>query len=61
MFEWVRDQGKDSEKFAFGALFYDFLKANNTGLDIEVYEPEIYSGYGFLMTHTCRSGNHLTI
>ena len=45
MFEWVRDLGRDSEKFAFGALFYYFLRANDTGLDIEVYEPEIYSGY----------------
>ena len=35
----------DTSKFAFGALFYEWLKNNDVGIKIDVYEPEIYSGY----------------
>lgn len=40
---WISDV--NSEKFAFGALFYEFLQNNNINLNIDIYEPEIYSGY----------------
>jgi len=44
-FSWIKSKSNDRQKqFAFGALFYEFLNKNNI-LDIDVYEPEIYSGY----------------
>lgn len=43
MFDWVNSV--ESNKFAFGALFYDWLKNHNIALDMAIYEPEIYSGY----------------
>ena len=42
-FEWINTV--ESSKFAFGALFYNFLLENKIGLDMSIYEPEIYSGY----------------
>jgi len=45
-FAWI--SGVNSRKFAFGALFYDFLKRYPTQLDMDVYEPEIFSGYRVL-------------
>lgn len=35
----------DSKKFAFGALFYNFMLNNTIPLQMSIYEPEIYSGY----------------
>ena len=34
-----------SNKFAFGALFYNYLTKNEVPLKMSIYEPEIYSGY----------------
>lgn len=42
-FEWIDEV--NSQQFAFGALFYPYLLNNNVELDIDVYEPEVYSGY----------------
>jgi len=44
-FQWIKNKPNEKQKqFAFGALFYEFLKKDNI-LDIDLYEPEIYSGY----------------
>lgn len=43
MFEWVNSV--DSKKFAFGALFYNWLKNHKIAIEMAIYEPEIYSGY----------------
>ena len=46
MFKWLLSLPKERiNQFAFGALFYPFLLENETGLDIDIYEPEMYSGY----------------
>ena len=45
-FKWIEEQ--NSKKFAFGALFYEYLKNNETNLKIDIYEPEMYSGYRML-------------
>lgn len=42
-FEWINTV--DYKKFAFGALFYDWLLKNRVDLPISVYEPEMFSGY----------------
>ena len=42
-FEWINSV--ESTKFAFGALFYNFLLENKIPLEMSIYEPEIYSGY----------------
>ena len=42
-FEWI--ESIDSKKFAFGALYYEFLKENDVNLEMSIYEPEIFSGY----------------
>lgn len=42
-FEWISSTG--DRRFAFGALFFDYLKDNNTPVKLNIYEPEIYSGY----------------
>jgi MoaA/NifB/PqqE/SkfB family radical SAM enzyme len=45
-FNWINTLDVNRQKqFAFGALFYNFMKENNIALDIDIYEPEIYSGY----------------
>ena len=46
LFLWLDSLSKEEQKkFAFGALFYPFLLNNEFKLDIDIYEPEIYSGY----------------
>lgn len=48
LFEWLATMPEMRIKqFAFGALFYEYLNKNegNIGIDINIYEPEIYSGY----------------
>lgn len=44
-FEWLNSENVDETKFAFGALFYPYLLKNDTGLKMDIYEPEIFSGY----------------
>ena len=39
---------KEQQKFAFGALFYDFLITNHLPLNISIYQHHIYSGYMML-------------
>lgn len=51
-FEYIKSV--DTSKFAFGALFYEWLKEYDNGLKIDIYEPEIYSGYR-LMDNTYKS------
>lgn len=45
-FEWIKTV--NSKQFAFGALFYDFLKINDVGLEMSIYNPDVYSGYVLL-------------
>ncbi len=46
LFEWISTLNKSEyEKFAYGANFYDYLKENQSKLPIDIYEPEMYSGY----------------
>jgi hypothetical protein len=45
-FKWV--ESINSEKFAFGALFYDYISKSNTNLKMSIYNPDIYSGYRLL-------------
>lgn len=42
-FEWINTV--QSNKFAFGALFYNWLKLNKIALKMSIYEPEMFSGY----------------
>jgi len=42
-FKWVKSVNE--KKFAFGALFYDWLTKNEIDLTMSIYEPDIYSGY----------------
>lgn len=45
-FQWISElKIEQQSKFAFGALFYDWMKDKNLPLKIDMYEPEIYSGY----------------
>ena len=45
-FDWISMISEEYQsKFAFGALFYDWMLKNDTKIDIDIYEPEIYSGY----------------
>jgi MoaA/NifB/PqqE/SkfB family radical SAM enzyme len=44
MFKWINTLERKNQ-FAFGALFYPFLLKNDIDLKIEIYEPEMYSGY----------------
>ena len=45
-FEWIASMpASESSKFAFGALFYEYIKNNNIPLKMAIYEPEIFSGY----------------
>lgn len=45
-FQWISELEKEEQaKFAFGALFYEWMKDLNLPLEIDMYEPEIYSGY----------------
>lgn len=46
MFNWIDSLSSDRHKqFAFGALFYEWMLNNGVPLNIDIYEPEIYSGY----------------
>jgi hypothetical protein len=46
LFDWIFSLDKSEyEKFAYGANFYEYLKENKTKLPIDMYEPEMYSGY----------------
>lgn len=46
LFKWISSLEKfEHEKFAYGANFYNYLKENKPQLEIDIYEPEIYSGY----------------
>lgn len=45
-FEWIKTVNPN--KFAFGALFYDFLKQNDVDLEMSIYNPDVYSGYVLL-------------
>ena len=46
LFLWIEQlSDKRKNQFAFGALFYEYLLQNKPGFEINVYEPEIYSGY----------------
>lgn len=42
-FNWI--DTVNSKKFAFGALFYDFLQQNKIPLEMSIYNPDVYSGY----------------
>jgi len=45
-FEWIDSLSSErQEQFAFGALFYPWLLENKVPLKLDIYEPEIYSGY----------------
>lgn len=45
-FKWI--ESVNSKKFAFGALFYDFLQKNDIPLQMSIYNPDVYSGYVML-------------
>ncbi len=48
-FQWISEKPElRQNQFAFGALFYDFLKQNNIPLEMSIYNPDIYSGYVLL-------------
>lgn len=42
-FEWINTV--ESSKFAFGALFYEYILNNTIPIKMSIYEPEIFSGY----------------
>jgi MoaA/NifB/PqqE/SkfB family radical SAM enzyme len=45
-FEWIASMdSSESAKFAFGALFYEYIMNNGIPLKMSIYEPEIFSGY----------------
>lgn len=46
MFEWISSLSyEEQRKFAFGALFHEWLTNNKPDLDMSIYDPEIFSGY----------------
>lgn len=46
LFLWISTLSeKRQQQFAFGALFYEFLLNNPFFVNIDIYQPEIYSGY----------------
>ena len=46
MFIWIDGLSEERQKqFAFGALFYEWILKNELPLKLDIYEPEIYSGY----------------
>jgi len=48
-FEWISNMDVLSQqKFAFGALFYDYFIAHPPKFDLSLYNPDIYSGYRIL-------------
>lgn len=45
-FRWIDTLPQERQnQFAFGALFYEWLLKNNIPLKIDMYEPEVLSGY----------------
>lgn len=45
-FKWISTlEIERQSQFAFGALFYEWMKENNVNLNIDLYEPEMFSGY----------------
>lgn len=45
-FKWVSSLDIERQgQFAFGALFYEWMKINDVNLQIDLYEPEMFSGY----------------
>ena len=45
-FEWISLLPSNRQsQFAFGALFYEYIKNDNIPLKMDIYEPEIFSGY----------------
>jgi sulfatase maturation enzyme AslB (radical SAM superfamily) len=45
-FNWIASLDPEKQKkFAFGALFYEWMKNNKVPLKMSLYEPEIFSGY----------------
>lgn len=48
VFNYIREETGNAQKFAFGALFYDFIKRYDVGLKMSIYNPDIYSGYKIL-------------
>ncbi len=48
-FNWISTLSEDRQaQFAFGALFYEWMKDKQLPLKMSVYEPEIFSGYRIL-------------
>lgn len=48
-FNWISSLPDNKKrKFAFGALFYDFLIKNDIPLQMSIYNPDVYSGYVLL-------------
>lgn len=45
-FDWIKTV--NTTKFAFGALFWNYLQNNETGLEMSIYNPDVYSGYRLL-------------
>lgn len=45
-FDWVSKE--EPTKFAFGALFYEYIKEKNISLEMSIYNPDVYSGYVIL-------------
>jgi MoaA/NifB/PqqE/SkfB family radical SAM enzyme len=46
MFKWITSLDRTQhEKFAYGANFYDYLKEYKPEIEVDIYEPEMYSGY----------------
>lgn len=46
-FNWISTL-ENQNQFAFGALFYDFIKNNNIPLEMSIYNPDVYSGFRVL-------------
>jgi len=46
MFIWIDTLPEErQQQFAFGALFYPWILKSELPLQLDIYEPEIYSGY----------------
>jgi uncharacterized protein YbjQ (UPF0145 family) len=46
LFAWILSlDDACREKFAYGANFYGYIQETKPPLDIDIYEPEMYSGY----------------
>ena len=48
-FQWISELPEYRQsQFAFGALFYDWMKDKQLPLKMSIYEPELFSGYRLL-------------